>query len=242
VQSVDAMTEYEEIRRRATPQVWSSRTYAKIFCIGFNKTGTTSLEFVLKTLGFRLPNLLEQLLRLVKQTGQGNFRPLVDFVAQYDAFQDNPFSQGMLYAQVDALFPGSKFILTTRDPEDWYQSYCRYACLFFRVDSVKDITKSFLLSERFAPLDYVNYRILRKHALDLQGDRAVENWEMLYDKDRMIDIYRHRNEQIVKYFVDRPADLLLLDVAREKDVSRILDFLGLPPSLSFPFPQLNKSK
>lgn len=236
------MTEYDEIRRRATPQVWSNRSYAKVFCIGFNKTGTTSLEFVLKTLGFRLPNLLEQLLRLVKQTGQGNFGPLVDFVSQYDAFQDNPFSQGILYAQVDALFPRSKFILTTRDPEDWYQSYCRYACQFFQVDSVMDVTKCFLQSERFAPIDYVNYRILRKHALDLQGDLVVENWPMLYDKSRMIDIYCRRNEQIVKYFVDRPTDLLVLDVKKEKDVSRILDFLVLPSALNFAFPHLNRSK
>jgi len=236
------MINHEEVRRRAIPLVWSSRTYAKIFCIGFNKTGTTSLEFVLKTLGFSLPNLLEQLLRLVRQTGQGNFRPLIDFVSQYDAFQDNPFSQGVLYAQVDALFPGSKFILTTRDPDDWYRSYCRYACQFFGVSSVREITETFLRGARFAPLDHVNYRILRKHALDLQDDRVVENWAMLYDKDRMIDIYRRRNEQIVKYFVDRPVDLLRIDVAMERDVSRILDFLALPPSLNFPFPHLNKSQ
>ena len=40
---------------------------------------------------------------------------------RYDAFQDNPWP--LVYKQMDALHPGSKFILTIRDEQQWYDSY-----------------------------------------------------------------------------------------------------------------------
>lgn len=44
----------------------------------------------------------------------------LELVPQYDAFQDNPWP--MLYKEMDNAFPGSKFILTLRDPQKWVAS------------------------------------------------------------------------------------------------------------------------
>lgn len=44
-------------------------------------------------------------------------------VPQYDAFQDNPWP--MLYKEMDMAFPGSKFILTLRDPQKWVASVAK---------------------------------------------------------------------------------------------------------------------
>ncbi len=41
-------------------------------------------------------------------------------VAKYDAFQDNPWP--IIYKEIDRKFPGSKFILTLRDPASWIKS------------------------------------------------------------------------------------------------------------------------
>ena len=41
-------------------------------------------------------------------------------VDQYDAFQDNPWP--IIYKELDAKFPGSKFILLIRKPESWIKS------------------------------------------------------------------------------------------------------------------------
>ena len=89
----------------------------KIFCIGFHKTGTTSLETALTTLGYRVtgahgahdPDIEKNVLPMAYE--------LVD---QYDAFQDNPWP--IIYKQLDRKYPGSKFILTLRDSRSWIKS------------------------------------------------------------------------------------------------------------------------
>lgn len=89
----------------------------KVFCIGFHKTGTTSLEVALKKLGYRVtgsfgtkePDIAEKVHELAYAK-----------VAEYDAFEDNPWP--ILYKELDERFPGSKFILTRRPAEAWMRS------------------------------------------------------------------------------------------------------------------------
>lgn len=89
----------------------------KVFCIGFHKTGTTSLEVALKKLGYRVtgsfgtkdPDIAEKVHEMAYAK-----------VAEYDAFEDNPWP--ILYRELDERFPGSKFILTRRPAENWIRS------------------------------------------------------------------------------------------------------------------------
>ena len=93
----------------------------KIFCIGFHKTGTTSLAEALRVLGYTVtgPNFVEDK-RILDQA-----LPLALEVAQrYDAFQDNPWP--ILYREMDEAFPGSKFILTTRPTDRWIKSVVKH--------------------------------------------------------------------------------------------------------------------
>lgn len=89
----------------------------KVFCIGFHKTGTTSMEKALKYLGYRVTggNWVRD-----PHVQQVALAQALDIVPQYDAFQDNPWP--MLYQEMDKTFPGSKFILTVRDPKLWVAS------------------------------------------------------------------------------------------------------------------------
>ena len=94
---------------------------AKVFCIGFHKTGTTSLGKALRILGYKVkgpfgvddPDIAEKVYEL--------FPSIVD---QYDAFQDNPWP--ILYEELDEQYPDSKFILLVRDPELWLRSQIRH--------------------------------------------------------------------------------------------------------------------
>lgn len=89
----------------------------KVFCIGFHKTGTTTMKQALRILGYRVtgpngvddPEIAQKLPALAAELSQ-----------RYDAFQDNPWP--LVYREMDALHPGSKFILTERDEEKWYAS------------------------------------------------------------------------------------------------------------------------
>lgn len=91
----------------------------KVFCIGFQKTGTTSLHAALTRLGWRtaavvgrgLPaeTLRERALNLCLATAR-----------DFDAAEDMPWP--LFFRELDAAFPGAKFILTMRDEENWYRS------------------------------------------------------------------------------------------------------------------------
>jgi hypothetical protein len=47
-------------------------------------------------------------------------RIVTELSHKYDAFQDNPWP--LVYKQMDKLHPGSKFILTLRDEDRWFES------------------------------------------------------------------------------------------------------------------------
>ena len=89
----------------------------KVFCIGFHKTGTTSMAVALNQLGYRVtgPNGVNDL-----NIEKNVISMAYDLAKDFDAFQDNPWP--ILYKELDAKFPGSKFILTLRSPESWIKS------------------------------------------------------------------------------------------------------------------------
>jgi hypothetical protein len=89
----------------------------KVFCIGFHKTGTTTLEAALKKLGYRVTGSFG-----TKDPDIANkvHKMAYAMIDQYDAFQDNPWP--VLYKELDERFTGSKFILTRRPAEAWIRS------------------------------------------------------------------------------------------------------------------------
>ncbi len=89
----------------------------KVFCIGFHKTGTTSLELALRKLGYRVagcfgtkdPEIASKVHEMAYALAEN-----------YDAFEDNPWP--ILYKELDQRFPGSKFVLTRRPADVWIRS------------------------------------------------------------------------------------------------------------------------
>ena len=94
----------------------------KVFGIGFQKTGTSSLMRALQTLGYRVcdgcgnadnPNIENEVYEIC-----------YSLVEKYDAFEDHPWS--VLYRELDEKYPNSKFILTVRPTEQWIRSMCSH--------------------------------------------------------------------------------------------------------------------
>ena len=90
---------------------------SKVFCIGFHKTGTTTLGQALEILGYRVCGPRRS---LAENLQKGHLDPVWKITEQYDAFQDNPWP--ILFRELDQKYPGSKFILTYRDPDTWVRS------------------------------------------------------------------------------------------------------------------------
>lgn len=91
----------------------------KVFCVGFQKTGTTSLRDALRQMGYKVASVyagdlpIEEMRRVYLPMG-------LELAKQFDAVQDMPWP--LIFRELDAAFPGSKFILTERDPDRWYRS------------------------------------------------------------------------------------------------------------------------
>ncbi|HET6806880.1 MAG TPA: sulfotransferase [Frateuria sp.] len=94
---------------------------AKVFCIGFHKTGTTSLAVALQTLGYRVtgPNGVQD-----PDIATNVHRMAYELVEKYDAFQDNPWP--IIYKDLDQRYPGSKFIFTVRETQSWINSQVKH--------------------------------------------------------------------------------------------------------------------
>ena len=95
----------------------------KVFGVGLNKTGTSTLGLALRTLGYSHTSYSKPLLEeLVK----GNHEALFEVAREHDAFEDWPWP--LAYKELDAEFPGSKFVLTVRkSPEAWLKSLKKHS-------------------------------------------------------------------------------------------------------------------
>lgn len=188
---------------------------AKVFCIGRNKTGTTSLEAALRNLGYRLGNQAAGEM-LLFDWARRDFRRIIELCKTADAFQDIPFSLGYTYQAVDAAFPGSKFILTVRDdPEQWFDSVVRFHAKIMRVDGVPTAA------------DLANHHYRYKGQL-WDSARLIYGVDAstLYDKKIYVAHYLRHNQSVLDYFRHRRNELLILNVARADAMEKLCRFLG----------------
>jgi hypothetical protein len=107
----------------------------KIFCIGLNKTGTRSLHEALEILGFRglhwggpdARTALERgpAIREAVELALREGRPLLDDIDDVDAYSDI-LALSSNFDLLDQQYPGSRFILTTRELGAWIESRRRH--------------------------------------------------------------------------------------------------------------------
>jgi len=197
----------------------------KIFCVGVNKTGTTSLAKALAELGIIVgeQNLAE---RLIHDWARRDFRRLFWVCRTAQAFQDVPFSWDFTFQALDQHFWGSKFILTVRDnPEQWYASTLSFHAKIFgngETVTLDDLRRA----------DYV-YPGWTYETIRLCWNTPDDD---LYNKEMVIASYNAHNNAVLEYFRHRPQDLLVLNVSQPGAYHNLCDFLGKPfPNTEFPW-------
>lgn len=90
----------------------------KVFGIGLNKTGTTTLGRCFVKLGYNHCSFHGP---LMIQYGSGNLQAAMDFAAKFNSFEDWPWP--LLYRRLSERYPTAKFILTIRmTPAIWLRS------------------------------------------------------------------------------------------------------------------------
>jgi hypothetical protein len=202
----------------------------KIFVIGRNKTGTTSLAKSLTTLGYKLGDQRKAEL-LMEDWALRDFKKIVKYCQKAEAFQDVPFSLDYTYQIMDYAFPGSKFILSVRSSsEEWYESLVKYH------------TKA-LAKNRLPTADDLKNHPYRKTGWLWRQQQLVYGVDenSLYDKEIYIQHYKAHNKKVIEYFRYRPGDLLVLNVAEPDAMKSLCRFLGVKAK-NFTMPHLNISK
>lgn len=97
------------------------RTQPKVFCIGLNKTGTTSFGEALRILGYRRHGWRDGSGMLTMRACERKFQQLFTTAYEFDAFEDLPWP--LAFAELDQHFPNAKFVLTLRASDDvWLES------------------------------------------------------------------------------------------------------------------------
>lgn len=98
---------------------------AKVFAIGFQKCGTTTLGVMLSNMDYRVAGyrpFRDLAARSDLQWSHLEKRAL-SVMATHDAAKDTPWP--LLYPVLDREFPGAKFIHVIRDPDTWIKSAVR---------------------------------------------------------------------------------------------------------------------
>ena len=95
----------------------------KIFGIGLNKTGTTTLGRVLMDMGKKHCSCR---LDILNECREGKFEKFFETISRRESFEDWPWP--LYFRLIDCYFPNSKFILTTRISVDvWLESLKKHS-------------------------------------------------------------------------------------------------------------------
>jgi hypothetical protein len=165
----------------------------KAWGIGLGRTGTTSFCQSLKVLGYK--NVVHN--------------PTFEELAHLDGAADNGCT--IFYKYLDYKFPGSKFVLLTRDLKPWLDS-AEYIHGHEPIDRDEDII------------------IMR---------RMLLYETVVYDREKFIAAYNRHHEDVRRYFADRPNDLLEMDITKGDGWEKLCPFLELPIP-DQPFRKANK--
>jgi hypothetical protein len=204
----------------------------KVFGIGFNKTGTTSLAAALARLGYRVAPQ-SPAVRLFDQVWHHQHcDELLRFCQHYDAFQDIPFSMPGVYRLIDAAFPKAKFILTTRANADiWFDSLYRFTAQQYQ--QFHGVAPTLEAMQQYpVGTDWIVYKV---HRFVFEAGKYG-----LWNRERYQGVYERHNAGARDYFRDRPTDFLELDVAGADALDRLSTFLGFAAT-GDPMPHLNES-
>ncbi len=211
------MTNVERLRNlvrrqgRGVRMVWCRLSHPfraprqKVFGIGLSRTGTKSLDRALSMLGYRSDHFSTHLLRLEAGTLSLDMHK----VEVYDALTD--ITATLFFREIDEAFPGSKFVLTVRDCDDWLRS-CH---------------------GHFPPLEPGVWPHGDAKVLELL--RRVYAADS-FDSDRFLAAYHAHDEAVRSYFASRPGSLLVFDVCSGDGWRPLCTFLGQPePNVPFPW-------
>ncbi len=198
-------------RNYVGPEIEIGEIPTRIFGIGMHKTATTSLHTAMKILGidsahWKSAHWAKAIWE--EMTAWGRSWTL----EQHYALCDLPLT--ILYRQLDAAYPGSKFVLTVRDEQKWLNSvrnHWDHDRNKFRADWAHD------------PFTHKVHKLV-------YGQKGFE-------PELFLTRYRRHNAEVLEYFKHRPGDLLVMNVDKGAGWPELCAYLERPVPVGLPYPK-----
>lgn len=188
----------------------------RVFGIGVQRTGTTSLHEAFKMLGFDSLHwgTGEAPLIWYEMNALGRSKTLEQWYALCD------FPIPLLYQKLDKAYPGSKFVLTIRNESDWLESVRKL--WDYKTNPHRYLWEIYPISHQLHTAFY--------------GQKE-------FDAAKFVARYRQHNAEVLEYFSGRPDDLLILDMDRPRGkLAALCKFLDMPsPTTDGLYPRANRS-
>jgi len=197
----------------------------KIFCIGRNKTGTTSLKKAFEDLGFIVGNQREAFLLLNDYIAR-DFEAIKKYCKAAQVFQDFPFSYPDTYRFLDQAYPNSKFILSIRNsPDQWYESVVTFHSKLFGGGNLPTVS---LLKDA----DYIWKGWIWEAFHEIYKTPEHDP----YNRTMLISQYVTYNNDVNDYFRNRKDDFIEINIAERDSYMRLMKFLNIEsPYNEFPW-------
>ena len=205
--------------------------HRKVFIIGYNKTGTTSLKNLFLNWGFAIGNEAVGHLLTEDWLVHGRTDRILKYTETAQVFQDKPFSTDGLFRILDAAYPDALFVLSVRDNADvWYASWLNHHKLRYSGDSERLPTLEELQQD--CSWLYKGYVY----------DSDVMQWgrDNLYNEDAYKKAYLAHIEAVRTHFAGQSSRFLEICLSRPEDLARLKTFLGIENPIQT-FPHENKT-
>lgn len=196
----------------------------KIFCISFQRTGTTSVGQFLKDAGYKVADWsVSHRNAWGRKWVNGQFEEIFnsDDFKQHQGFEDGPWFCPEFYRVLFHRFPRSRFILLERDAEAWFASMMSHS------------------GGRSLGVTAVHAKIYQREAeyLDLleaassPDDVDLNGLELDGHRDHYTALYRTRNRETRRFFAENdPARLFSCRLEDPAKWTGLAAFLGLDPA------------
>ncbi|WP_375577902.1 sulfotransferase [Marivirga tractuosa] len=196
----------------------------KYFCIGLNKTGTTSLKRAFQDLGFKVGNQ-RKAERLLKDIINRNYNTFLNYCDTAEVFQDVPFSFFDIYKVLFEKYPDAKFILTIRDsPEQWVNSITKFHAKKFSNNCVAT-------AEELKRAEYV-WPGWMWEAMKYNFDVSEQD---PYNRENLQERYIKYNRE-AKEFFSTSDHFIELNLSQKESYQKFTNFIGVDsPYLDFPW-------
>ena len=179
----------------------------RVFCIGLNKTGTSSLHVALNILGYNSVHAKTPDGINIKQKIESNFHEgidIIDGLKGYTAFLDwdKDETSHLIFKEFHKQYPKSKFILNTRELNSW--------------------------------LDSREKHVLRNQKKKKENPEKDISW-LEIKRDEWEKHFKEHHRNVYEYFDDKKDELLTYDVTQNQGWKPLCDFLGCAvPRTAFP--------